>query len=282
MLFWLYCIIVYVLVLKPTSSTSGPNPQSKTNHSKTHSAYYNYTNYSCIQSDQLGYAENGQLSVADSLANCIRNVNSADIFPGYVTFQPLNIQANIGLVNLVAVDEIQSTYTVTFFFRLQWIDPRFSMPAFWETYNNSFYNSNGINIYPILGKSVDGTNVDFWRPDVYFPDTIEYDEIENQIKIYPSGKFLWSRMIKGTFFARKEDLNSKNYPKDKIAITMRYESYSFLLNSVTLSFLSPPLQLYKSNNGDIIIKSNPIWNYDSDISYIQVCTYSTYRLYKRF
>jgi hypothetical protein len=200
------------------------------------SYFYGQDTYECVDNSTVVIAENGVVSFTQTFITCLQNINDPLIFPGYffpnVPSDPLKIAAQVALNNLIAVNEIDSTVTLDFFFRLYWTDPRLSMPALWQRLPIQLRLS-GIDISQLVGVQdvQNGTQPGIWMPDIYFPDTIDQQVDAYLIRLYPGGYVEWSRHYTATFVQATFDYSK--YPEDEQSLVVRFSSYglnsSFLL-----------------------------------------------------
>lgn len=175
----------------------------------------------------------------------------------------MTVYSQIALNNLIQIDEIQSTATLDFFFRLYWNDTRLRMPALW--YNLPLAAAQaGIDLSQVLGVSDVKLNTapGIWFPDIYFPDAIDQNVGDFLVRLHPGGFIEWSRHVTATF--DEASFQYEKYPNDEQVIIMRYSSYglnsSYLLQKF---YKNQPVVLFKNFENEYGFTMNPIWSYVS-------------------
>jgi hypothetical protein len=105
------------------------------------------------------------------MIHCSSQVSIAALFPlpslflmliesigYYLNGQVFNVTSQILLNNLIKVDEVSSTVSFDFYFRVYWIDPRLRMDAFWTALKNPMIAANGIDLTQVIGiQNINGT-----------------------------------------------------------------------------------------------------------------------------
>ena len=212
--------------------------------------------------------EIGLLSVSESLYNCTSSIPGNQIPPSYFNptgiFAPTNITVGLVLNNLILVDDLTTSFSMDFYLRLSWVDPRLNMPYLFDQLNPAA-TLEGLDITGYVRN--EGNPLNIWIPDVVFHEIVEKNIIAEFFKLYPNGTIFWSRHIAGRF--EEPTMDFKKFPNDKQKFTLVLQSYAFDTQFVFLEFQSPPVTLnYDNERNRPYIAENPLWSYDGYNAYI--------------
>jgi hypothetical protein len=77
------------------------------------------------------YLTNGDIDITKTLYNCSLQMTDSRLVASMKSTEPVIVSAQFLLNSLISVNEIEGTVTLDFFFKLQWIDPRWVIPNLW-------------------------------------------------------------------------------------------------------------------------------------------------------
>lgn len=125
--------------------------------------------------------------------------------PGANYYTPTNVSVQMALDNLLNIDDIGSSFTMDFYLRMYWVDPRIYLPAIFNETNPECTKEGqaliditihlialtrtqiftGIDILGYIRNQ--GTPLNFWLPDVGFYTVSEITLLAEGIKMLPDG-----------------------------------------------------------------------------------------------
>lgn len=190
--------------------------------------------------------------VAPTLQNCIDRVPGSSFIPIFwngTYHGQLPIYTKIVMNNLVGISEVDSVVELTFDLTLQWVDHRYAMPLFWEQVPMGFVD--------LTSTVIGNDNVVMWLPSPAFPDAIEIDIFNQDLRINRANQFYWQvsyhvRLVQPQF-------NFARYPSDQQNINIRFADAEFELRQ--LKFVPTGIDFTTLPNGEICFNDNPIWDY---------------------
>lgn len=163
---------------------------------------YPATYQPCLNSSQLVYNSFGQYSITGSFTACLDNVQDVLLYPGYNTNTPVTIYTQLGINNLINIDEVNNLVTFDAFIRLYWQDPRLLMPDFWSQLNASD-SINGIDMSNVMNvQNIAGIIPNIWTPDIIFPDAESYTMDASYLLLMRPTYWDWSRHLVVTLIQR--------------------------------------------------------------------------------
>lgn len=126
------------------------------------------------------------------------------------------VYAQVEVVGLGPVNDLQEEYTVVMFFRLMWYDSRL-------TFNKQFLDKDEeLRLSSSMLR-------DIWSPDIYFQNS-KYSHLHNAttpnilLRIRGDGKVTLSQRISVT---AKCDMNFENFPMDVHTCALKFSSYQY-------------------------------------------------------
>jgi hypothetical protein len=222
----------------------------------------------CINESTLVYAENGMVSVTETLIRCLQYINDPLMFPGYffnASDLPFVVKNMVVLNNLISIKEVDNSAELDIYFRLYWQDPRLNMPALWSALQdiNPILGSMGIDVSQLLGvQDVLSSQVpSVWLPDIFFPEAIETNLGDHFLKLHPNGTMEWSRHLQMKLIQSQFDY--RKYPMDEQFIMLRFFSYGLNSSLLVQEFYDPvaPVSLFANYKGTPTFTENAIWTY---------------------
>lgn len=80
----------------------------------------------------------GNPDIPATLYDCVANIADANQPPSYVSGGgPISVQVSYAINNMISLNELESSVTLDFYWRLYWIDQRLNIPSLWDAVNNS-------------------------------------------------------------------------------------------------------------------------------------------------
>lgn len=222
-------------------------------------------NYVCTN---VTYDEFGQPDVTATLYNCAANMQDPVLPISYLSGRyndtALEVKSQFVLNNLIAVDELENTATLDFYYRNYWNDSRWNIPELWDAMDSGT-TKEGFEIF-YLTQLIPPLRV--WLPDVEFQDVVDYTIVAQTIKLHPGGHLYWSRHFKVKLMQPNFDYSK--YPIDSQDIVIRITSYGMSNNFCTLGFKQPVVNYINDADDKVSFKQNPVWyhdknNYESEI-----------------
>lgn len=206
------------------------------------------------------YNNNGRIHIGRSLTEC--SLTMSDPYQPITHVQDyvdagytLNVLVKLEVNNLIAVDELENTASLDFFYRLWWQDVRWNFTQeFWSHVPISVYY-DGIELYSYIFDA--DSPLPLWKPDLHFVDAKEVDEFAALLKLRPGGQFYWSRHLTVTIM--QADFYLKDYPSDSQNIKIVFESYGFTQGVMGLTFQDPPVGYITDKDSVTVFSKNPIW-----------------------
>ena len=204
----------------------------------------------------------GLTNVFKSLDNCSNTIPGNLIPPSYFDasgeFKPTTVQVGLLLNNLIVIDDMTTTITFDFYFRLQWTDPRLNMYYLFDSLNPDA-TLDGLDITQYVRSSSFDFNI--WLPDITFYQIISKEVVAELIKLYPNGTIYWARHILGSF--EEPSMSFKVFPHDQQKFTLVLQSFALDSNLIELELFSTPVSLNEDARqvNKPYIKENPLWSY---------------------
>ncbi len=213
------------------------------------------------------------------LYTCMNNSPSSLFPPSYFSdvhsnYRATNVSIQIALNNIIHVDDLTSQFTMDFFFRIIWTDPRLALPPeLWKNYLHPKAQQEGIEISKYFALQEE---LKFWLPDIYFSQSTEVETLNNLIKLKENGTMYWARQMIVTF--SNPQMPFYEFPNDKQKFTITLESFSYDSDFIRLHFepdkqdptISKPVVLLSDAQQDNkpLVKTNQIWKYSHEQSEI--------------
>ena len=213
----------------------------------------------------------GRIDVERMLYNCSENIPGARVPPSYFprvlndsqlqnvsNYDPIILDVQLAVNNLIKVSDITNEFTLDFFLRLVWTDDRIVMPNIWS-YLHPETSLEGIEISRYI-QSQD--ELKFWLPDIYFYESTDVEVINSLVKILPEGRMFWARHMIVTFSDPTMPFNQ--YPVDHQNFSITLESFSYDHRFIELRFLGDDTikLLTDGDTGNEIIRTNQLWEYE--------------------
>jgi hypothetical protein len=213
------------------------------------------------------------------LYSCLKNSPSSLFPPSYYhncerNFRPTQVTIQIALNNIIHVDDVTSQFTVDFFFRIIWTDPRLALPPeFWHRYLHPKIQEEGIEISKYFALQ---DVFKMWLPDIYFSQSTEVETLNSLVKLKENGTLFLARQMIVTFANPQTPFNE--FPNDKQIFTISLESFSYDSDFILLQFKPNPNDSSKSEavrlledaqqNNKPLVLTNQIWKYSHEHSFI--------------
>ena len=206
------------------------------------------------------------------LYDCMDHIPSTLFPPSYFSdkygnYRATNVSVQIALNNIIHVDDLTSQFTMDFFFRILWTDPRLVMPEVWNhLHPKSIQEGIEISKYFELQNQLQ-----FWLPDIYFAQSTEMQTLNNLIKLKTEGLMYWARQMIVTF--SNPQMPFYDFPNDQQVFTITLESFSYDSDFIRLLFgngSTAALTLltdYQQNDKPLVY-NNQIWKYQGFSSFI--------------
>lgn len=209
----------------------------------------------CITSaDELGYV-NGSLSSTQTFYNCLANIPDASMMPSYYNNRmngPTYFSSGMTLNNLIEVDEIEGTATLSFSLGVSWIDDRFAMPIFW---NSVAAKSIGLTILATNDSIV------LYQPQIRFADAMEVSITNQELSLSKANMFLWKGAI--VLKVVQSGFKFNKYPGDEQNIIVRFYMYPYDNRTAIMTIFGSGISFSTDENGEYTFPQNPLWSYIS-------------------
>ncbi|RYY88784.1 hypothetical protein EON63_01785 [archaeon] len=203
------------------------------------------------------YNEAGRLDLGKTLYNCAENIPSVLFPPSYLSpYQAVNVSVQLYLNSLLSVDDLGSFSSFDFYWRILWVDPRYTIDV-WDEINPSL-SIEGIELTPLVRNEGDPLNV--WLPDVFFFETMQLEPVDELIKLLPNGSFFWSRHIIAKL--SQTNMQFQSYPIDIQNFSLTMQSFSYDTSVIRLAY---------SSNIPVVTApsaSNELWTFKSSSGYL--------------
>ncbi|XP_062599864.1 glycine receptor subunit alpha-2-like isoform X2 [Saccostrea cucullata] len=167
------------------------------------------------------------------ILNSILDGYEAWISPNYDKGRPIIDIVQLYVLSIDSIRDANMDYTMSFYFRQRWIDPRL-------IYNASY----GIEVIELDTKLMER----IWVPDIYFVNekqaTMHDVTVPNKMMyLYPSGLVLYSTRITGVFSCM---MNLQKYPLDRQICSLRLESYAHSAKTIVVRWKTPAVEFSPS------------------------------------
>jgi hypothetical protein len=211
------------------------------------------------------YGPNGEVDFTTTLYNCSYNMIDPEIIYSYkasVT-EPIKVYTQLALNNMIDVDELDSTISLDFYFRLSWIDPRWDIPEMWVDQKKEIAHE-GFAIEQLV-LATDETYLHMWLPDISFPDQVDSVIVAQTVKIRPHGLLYWNRHYRMTIV--QPQFTYEDYPLDTQSFNIRMVSYAYSTTFLTLEFTPTPVKFVAAvypNEYDKNWEMNSQWSLNKD------------------
>lgn len=120
---------------------------------------------------EMAYDSTGRINIQSMLYNCSSFIPSPLDIPSVFLntsggYSPTTVSIQLSLNNLIHVDDVGNQITLDFYFRLRWVDPRWTIPAeMWDEINPLAATSDGVDL---LGYVSSQAQLMVWKPDITF------------------------------------------------------------------------------------------------------------------
>eukprot|EP01031_Cornospumella_fuschlensis_P029901 gene29901-36106_t len=203
------------------------------------------------------YDDNGRLDLGKTLYSCAENIPSV-LFPAsyLAPYKAVNVSVQLYLNSLLTVDDLGSSASFDFYWRILWVDPRYNIDV-WDEINPSL-STEGIELTPLVRN--EGNPLNVWLPDVFFFETMELETVDELIKLLPNGSFFWSRHIIAQL--SQTNMQFQKYPIDIQNFSLTMQSFSYDTSVIRLAF---------SNGSPVLTApsaSNELWTFHSSNGYL--------------
>eukprot|EP01031_Cornospumella_fuschlensis_P026829 gene26829-32416_t len=206
---------------------------------------------------------------------CSTTIPSSQLPPSFYFFNnvtkeynPTLVEVQLVLNSLIIVDDIQSTYTIDYFWRILWNDPRFVLPDdAWDLVNPEAA-IEGVEISDMIRES---QTAFFWLPDIFIFQSNSQEIVDELIKLLPNGRMFWSRHIVGKF--NEPQMPFHQYPLDSQNFSITLQSFAYDSRFIELAYINDEAVVLSTDVQDastLGLEGNKLWDFDSYSSYIVV------------
>lgn len=219
---------------------------------------------------QLIYDHDGYVDMDAIMFNCSQNIPSRLFPPSYFAdldgvFHPTNVSIQVALNNIIHVDDLTSQFTMDFFFRVVWNDPRLILPDLWKHVNPQAL-TEGIEISKLFLLQ---DELRLWRPDIFFYQSTEMNVINHLVKLLPNGTMFWARQMIVTF--SNPQMPFHHFPLDTQNFSITLESFTYDTRLIQLQFVDNEaisLLTDVQQGNQPLVANNQLWKYDEYSSFI--------------
>lgn len=179
---------------------------------------------------------------------------------------PLLVQVNLGVINIVSLDEQTHLWKTTVFLRTEWDDSRLQ-----------FANLlSGCPKFRYLQLTTDDMIDSFWKPNLYIPDEINGKVLDlpgtNRIlRVFPNGHLFYSVQASVTLYC-----SGLGSARGEVLCTLQLNSYGTEADSIVLSWavINNPVQI---NRTRIVLSDHVVGEVDTHATNMVMLTgnYST-------
>lgn len=207
----------------------------------------------CITStDQFGYV-NGSISSSQTFYNCLANIPDATLLPSYYNNKFNGIvyfSTAITLNNLISIDEIEGTATLSFSLGLSWVDSRFAMPIFWSTTGSKTIT---------LTTLVSNDSVLIFQPQLRFADAMEVEVTNEELSFNNKNMFVMKAAV--VLKIVQSGFTFKKYPGDSQDLILRYYIYPFDNRTAIMTIYGNGISFSTDQRNEDTFALNPLWTY---------------------
>ena len=186
----------------------------------------------------------GTPNIGSAMYNCSKNILNAYLIPSYGSgSQPVEVFTQLVLNNLISISEIDGLATFDFYLRFTWRDGRWNIQDLWDNVKEPM-RDQGIEISPFWKNTEN--SLPLWTPDIMFQDAIEFKVISETLKFQQNETFYWSRHC--VMSVVQSEWKFHEYPMDSQSILLRFYSFAFSDDFLSIELKKPPLlYMYGSN-----------------------------------
>jgi hypothetical protein len=143
---------------------------------------------------------------------------------------PLECDVDFDLLNLIRIDEAKETYTIDFYFWVEWQDDRLK------------FEPNGFGADPkgvVIPPSAAWDNDRLWNPIIEFMNLVDAKTTEQYLRLRPEGRCRYTARQTSTFKFAGEENAFKRFPFDQQDLKIKVGSFRWDRDSVIFRIKDP-------------------------------------------